>query len=261
MDLKLHFLPKATRSLFVELSKNTDIEITNATLMGGTALTLLIGHRLSEDLDFFFFQEKLPVELNKLIASLKNSHSVHSTLTSSQISQARINGYNIEDYIREYLIDNVKISFSVMAKGGESRANYFRTAEKNNYQGAFDILSLDSLFKSKAVTLNDRVKSRDLFDLMVLVRDHGYTIADIVESIMIVDDKDEQQANAVIEVLLGIVPLDDNDPGFNSINLDVSMSDIYNFFRQEVDKYEQSIAKTEIEGARNRRMKNKSLSW
>jgi hypothetical protein len=243
MEINVDSLPLDTRAMFEYLSSSEAMKATGATLMGGTALTLLIGHRLSEDLDFFCFQDKLPVEVNSLIMLLKKTHSVHSTLTPSQISQARINGYNIEDYIREYLIDGVKVSFGVINKGGVSRSHYFKNATVIDYQAAFNILDLDSLFKSKSVVLSDRIKSRDLFDLMVLIRDHGYTVKDMVDAIIMVDDKDEQQAHAVLEILIGNVPLDSNDPGFNSIKLNVSIDEIYNFFKEEVNKYEQMLVK------------------
>lgn len=243
MNLNTQLLPRDTHAMFEFLSSSETMKATGATLMGGTALTLLIGHRLSEDLDFFYFKKKLPVEVDSLITMLKKTHSVNSTLTSSQICQARINGYNIEDYIREYLIDGVKVSFGVMGKGGVSRSHYFKNASVIDYQAAFNILDLDSLFKSKSVVLSDRIKSRDLFDLMVLIRDHGYTVKDMVDAIIMVDDKDEQQAHAVLEILIGNVPIDNDDPGFNSIKLNVSIDEIYNFFKKEVNKYEQMLVK------------------
>jgi len=247
MDINTRSLPAATLAMFNSLSSSAEMKATGATLIGGTALTLLIGHRVSEDLDFFYFQDTLPAELNTLITVLKKDRSVQSLLTSAQISQARINGYNIEDYIREYLIDGVKISFSIMDKGGESRRNYFKNAGVIDFQSAFNILDLDSLFKSKSVVLSDRVKSRDLFDLMVLIRDHGYTIKDVIDAIMTIDGKDQPQANAVIEILIGNVPLDNNDPGFNSISLNVSMNEIYNFFKVKVNEHEQMIARAELD--------------
>ncbi len=246
MGINTQLLPSATLAMFNSLSSNANMKATGATLIGGTALTLLIGHRVSEDLDFFYFQDTLPAELNTLISELKKDHSLQSLLTTAQISQARINGYNLEDYIREYLIDGVKISFSIMDKGGESRCDYFKNASVIDYQGAFNIFNLDSLFKTKSVVLLDRVKSRDLFDLMVLIRDHGYTIKDVLNAIMTIDGKDEPQANAVIEILIGNVPLDNNDPGFNSISLDISMNEIYNFFKVKVDEHEQMLARAEL---------------
>ncbi len=243
MNINTQSLSAATLTMFNRLSSNVEMKATGATLIGGTALTLLIDHRVSEDLDFFYFQDTLPAELNTLLAVLKKDHSVQSIITSAQISQARINGYNLEDYIRKYLIDGVKISFSIMNKGGGSRRNYFKNAGVIDYQGAFNILDLDSLFKSKSVVLSDRVKSRDLFDLMVLIRDHGYTIKDILNAIITIDGKEQPQANAVIEILIGNVPLDNNDPGFNSISLNISMNEIYNFFKVKVNEHEQMLAR------------------
>ncbi len=59
--------------------------------------------------------------------------------------------------------------------------------------------------------------------------------------------KEEPQSNAVIEILIGNVPLGINDPGFNSINLNVSMDEIYNFFKVKVDEHEQMIARAELD--------------
>ena len=58
-DLKLEFMPLATQNNFARL-KN-DHRLAGFTLVGGTALALQIGHRISEDLDFNIFGQKLPV--------------------------------------------------------------------------------------------------------------------------------------------------------------------------------------------------------
>jgi len=52
--LKFNSLPTATREVFDFLYNSAKFKEAGATLLGGTALSLLIGHRLSEDLDFFF---------------------------------------------------------------------------------------------------------------------------------------------------------------------------------------------------------------
>lgn len=41
------------------------------------------------------------------------------------------------------------------------------------------MLSVEGLLVMKSLVLYDRVKSRDLYDLMVLSRAHGYTLDDI----------------------------------------------------------------------------------
>ena len=54
--LKFNSLPTATREVFDFLYNSAKFKEAGATLLGGTALSLLIGHRLSEDLDFFFYR-------------------------------------------------------------------------------------------------------------------------------------------------------------------------------------------------------------
>lgn len=106
---------------------------------------------------------------------------------------------------------------------------------------------LDSLFKSKSVVLMDRVKSRDLLDLMILIKDHGYTIEQVIKSIMEVDNLEEKQAFSALEVLIGNVPVDKDDPGFDTINIAITLEDIYDFFKSKVDEYEVDLAKSVLE--------------
>ncbi len=58
-DLRLELMPMATRNNFARLKNDHRLE--GFTLVGGTALALQIGHRISEDLDFNIFGQKLPI--------------------------------------------------------------------------------------------------------------------------------------------------------------------------------------------------------
>jgi hypothetical protein len=58
-ELKLEFMPEATQKNFARLKD--DPRLAGFTLVGGTALALQIGHRVSEDLDFNLFGNKLPI--------------------------------------------------------------------------------------------------------------------------------------------------------------------------------------------------------
>ena len=46
------------------------------------------------------------------------------------------------------------------------------------------------------------------------------------------------------EVLVGNVPLDSDDEGFDSIGLDFTIDDIYKFFLSALNKYEIELAKS-----------------
>ena len=61
MNINIANIPIVTAGLFDQFSKFTFMK--KFTLVGGTALALQLGHRQSEDLDFIFDGEKLPVLL------------------------------------------------------------------------------------------------------------------------------------------------------------------------------------------------------
>ena len=92
----------------------------------------------------------------------------------------------------------------------------------------------------------DRVKSRDLFDLMFLIQNHNFKVIDVVDAIKKVDQKGDREARVALEILVGNVPLDKNDPGFESISLAVDINDIYAFFANKVNEYEQYIARAQL---------------
>lgn len=93
----------------------------------------------------------------------------------------------------------------------------------------------------KTLVLFDRARSRDVFDLMVLTRDHGYTLADmerIVQSLQPASDRDFERCKGI---LTGQLALDKDDEGFESIGLDYKVSDLYGYFSVAVDDYERAI--------------------
>ncbi|MCZ6803529.1 MAG: nucleotidyl transferase AbiEii/AbiGii toxin family protein [Proteobacteria bacterium] len=97
-----------------------------------------------------------------------------------------------------------------MKKGTDARRTWLKQVNAFKKDTTFSILSVDDLFKTKAVVLRDRVTSRDLFDLMYLMKHKNYTIKDIVDAIR---ELDQVNANDAIEVLTGTIPLMTNDPG------------------------------------------------
>jgi hypothetical protein len=81
------------------------------TIIGGTALSLQIGHRVSNDLDFAVFSEKLPTQkVDNLVAKLKEQgHSVNLITDPSKISVFKIN-------TGENLLNFAMIIQSIMSK-------------------------------------------------------------------------------------------------------------------------------------------------
>jgi hypothetical protein len=117
---------------------------------------------------------------------------------------------------------------------------------------------LQTLFESKAVVLMDRVMSRDLFDLMVLVRDHGYTLNDLMCAIMTIDERSQNEALSVLEILVGTIPMQASDPGFATIGLEVDLAEIHAFFADRVDPFERQLAREAITKAMGNPEKTKA---
>jgi hypothetical protein len=84
------------------------------------------------------------------------------------------------------------------------------------------------------------VKSRDIYDLMVLTRDHGYTLDNIfaaIDAYQPIRNKDPEHFKSVIT---GVIALDKDDEGFSSIHLNVKMDEIYKYkyFKKLINDYE-----------------------
>lgn len=90
----------------------------------------------------------------------------------------------------------------------------------------------------KSIVVYDRVKSRDIYDLMVLTRDHGYTLSDIfaaIDAYQPVRNKDPEHFKSVVT---GLIAIDKDDEGFSSIYLNVKMDDVYKYFKKLINDYE-----------------------
>jgi predicted nucleotidyltransferase component of viral defense system len=230
-----------TLALFQTLSDAAELD--DLTLMGGTALALQIGHRFSLDLDFASYQETLPVrQLDTLVSRLKSErHTIKLITDASAISQFKINtGENLLNHVRDYVMDNVKVTFFIQGHTRKQR-DYFTQADKITLQTpGFSLLGLDGLKASKTLVLADRVRSRDLFDLMVLMQHHAYDIQaamSIIESLGHNDDPEYYKA-----VMTGSIPLDKADEGLDAVDITVTSDDLHAFFCERIAEYEIKLA-------------------
>ena len=240
--LKLAFMPEATRKNFTRLKNDT--RLADFTLVGGTALAVQIGHRISEDLDFNIFGKKLPIRaIDGLLDELTASGStVESLITSEQKLGFKINtSENLDHYIQDYLIDGAKVTFHSRNDNDRPKAqiDLLRSTPKLQVaERGFDVLGIDGLLVMKSIVVYDRVKSRDIYDLMVLTRDQGYTLDDIFAAIDRCQPIRHKDPEHFKQVVTGVIPLDKNDEGFASIHLNVKMDDIYKYFKKLVNDHE-----------------------
>ena len=237
--LRRDFVPARTAAVFDALSKEP--LMSGFILIGGTALSLQIGHRLSEDLDFWLPSSQMPGgRVDGILEGLRMAGlSVQLVTPAWQITQARINGQDLLSISRDYAVDGVKVTFFA-----RNDAPYMHFAELHRIQEPgipFEMMGSDALFEMKSWLISKRVRSRDLFDLMAMLRDHGKTMRDILDAGRMADTA--YSAEYAKEVLVGNVPLDPEDEGFESINLNVELQGIYDFMTERVTEYEVAVAR------------------
>ena len=241
-ELKLEFMPAATQKNFDRLKNEP--RLSGFTLVGGTALALQIGHRISEDLDFNIFGQKLPIRaIDEVLDELAAAGStIESLITPEQKLGFKINSSeNLDHYIQDYLIDGAKVTFHSRNEGDRPKAqiDFLKSTPKLEVsKGGFDVLGTNGLLVMKSIVVYDRVKSRDIYDLMVLTRDHGYTLDDIfaaIDAYQPIRHKDPEHFKSVVT---GVIPVDKNDEGFSSIHLNVKMDEIYKYFKKMINDYE-----------------------
>jgi len=255
--LKLDFLPQATQKLFHQLKD--DPRLHSFTLVGGSALAMHIGHRLSEDLDFNCFGHDLPsFKLDAMLAELSDSGcEIRSLILAEKKVSFKINsGQDLDRHIQDYAIDGVKVTFHARQAPERPRAQieYLIASPKHELTpGGFSVMGLGGLFVMKTLVVYDRVKSRDLYDLMVLTRDHGYTLKDAFAAITAYQPARHQDPEHFKSVLTGVIPLDADDEGFASIQLQVKMKEIYQYFKKWVNGYEVQAACDFLQSKQNSR--------
>lgn len=145
--------------------------LTGFVLVGGTALTLHIGHRLSEDLDFGFGALKLPrARLDALRRSgLEHGFPFVGNDEPNDVDDFAIAGMDMHDYQQNYLVARtVKATF--FCPDPEVVVHLAPSAERGPR-----IATLDEIFAMKCLVSADRSKTRDWFDLYTLMHDHGFT--------------------------------------------------------------------------------------
>ena len=240
--LKLEFMPEATQKNFARLKD--DPRLAAFTLVGGTALALQIGHRFSEDLDFNIFGQKLPTSaIDALLDELAASGAtIESLITSEQKLAFKINtSENLDHFIQDYLINGSKVTFHSRNENDRPKAqiDFLKSTPKLVVsKRGFGVLGIDGLLVMKSIVIYDRLKSRDIYDLMILTRDHGYALDDVFAAINAYQPIRNKDPEYFKSVVTGVVPVDKNDEGFSSIHLDVKMAEIYKYFRKLINDYE-----------------------
>lgn len=144
-------------------------------LVGGSALAMTIGHRLSEDLDFIYPENRLPRQrldvLLRAAGELGLDFNRHDD--EAAVGEFLHDGMDLHNYQQDFFVNNaVKVSF--FAPDEPLRKILSSHPAKSKVR----VASLSEIFKAKCLVSAARSKSRDWLDLYLLMRDHGFSIQD-----------------------------------------------------------------------------------
>jgi len=137
-------------------------------LVGGTALSYHINHRISEDLDFCLTHE-LPLEaIQSFIEFCINTFGMDN-INYIEPSQAikedfLLGGDNVEYYLQTWIVNGVKIQF--FDGSSNTGTKEFLAQDRYTTIGNIKIASIDTIFKMKSLMFYKRTKSRDLYDML-----------------------------------------------------------------------------------------------
>jgi predicted nucleotidyltransferase component of viral defense system len=151
-----------------------------AILIGGTALAYHLAHRESFDLDICFpFSDKLP-ELD----FLENFEELIPLKFEQNIIDTAFNdGGDINEVMKRYIINGIKVDFVINPSSNIYESEILQNDHKHILKH-LRIASVDSIFKLKSLLLLDRNKIRDLYDIVYLIKNCGYSGKDFIDTIM-----------------------------------------------------------------------------
>jgi hypothetical protein len=149
----LSILPEPQKQLWVELRDTPKTFV----LYGGTALALRLGHRQSEDFDFFSNKSFQPTSLRTSIPYLK-----HAEMTQFQ-----------ENTLTAIVDRNGPVKLSFFGSLGIKRVQDPDIVEENGVQ----IASMLDLFASKLKTIQVRAEAKDYRDIVGALN-AGLTLAE-----------------------------------------------------------------------------------
>lgn len=158
-------MPPSTARLFPVLS--VEPEIRDFYLIGGTALALHLGHRLSEDLDFITTAPTLPRErIDRVIAKLRANHlSVQRNDSDAAYDDFQNAGMALHDYSQNFIVaDACKLTFFAADE------HHRKLLTSDLREAGPTVASLSELRDLKAIVCASRSSSRDWLDLYTLAK-------------------------------------------------------------------------------------------
>ncbi|MDP2825502.1 MAG: nucleotidyl transferase AbiEii/AbiGii toxin family protein [Sulfuritalea sp.] len=228
-------LPPDTRRIWEKLEISP--LLTGFVLIGGTALTIRIGHRISEDLDFAFLGDLLPVlRLRQLVDAMRKA-GIDMQLNQDAIAEQEFvdSGLLLEEHQQNYIADNaVKVSFVRLD-------NPTTGILSGTSDSPLRVATLDEVFKTKALVCAERSKTRDWFDLYIMMTRHGYEASDLYRAFQ---EADRAGSFQVAELRLRACKASATDEGYlQMVKPAPTLDELRQFFNEALDRLQVTLSK------------------
>ncbi len=215
----------------------TEPLLTGFVLIGGTALSLRIGHRISEDLDFAYLGDLLPTLRMRQFTRTLNADGFHFEPNQDiRAAQDFINsGLLLEDHQQNFLVNGaIKASFVRLD-------NPVTALLSGTPDSQLRVATLDEIFKTKALVCAERSKSRDWFDLHILLTRIGYTMKDLY---LAFEEADCPHSFKVAEQRLRACVRAKTDEGYQQlVEPAPSLEELRMFFNAALDELQIDLSK------------------
>ncbi|MFC2087159.1 nucleotidyl transferase AbiEii/AbiGii toxin family protein [Bacteroidota bacterium] len=157
--IEINYMPEQTKGVFEVLSNQTFIS--DYTLVGGTALSIQLKHRLSEDLDFIFDGDELNINsIKRNIAKVFTTYKIIRQDKSWQIG---------------FILNQVKVTFF----SAGSIALPFRVKERSFTYKKLTIGHVITIAVLKMSAIAHRNTIRDYYDLYWICK-HRHPLLEVI---------------------------------------------------------------------------------
>jgi predicted nucleotidyltransferase component of viral defense system len=206
-------------------------------LVGGTALSMHLHHRLSEDLDFMYLGKTLP---KGQIGALKRRAIDADFEFIANDSPAGVEefinaGLDLSDYQQDYMV-NGTVKVSLVAPEPENA----RQLEQVESPGP-RVASLAEIFRLKCIVASDRSKTRDWFDLYLLLKQEHFEPTEVIRAF--------ERAGAPRKYDIAMMRLCSGKPALNDEGYETllkeppTIEEMQRFFIETRDRIEKDVAR------------------
>ncbi|MHB1266033.1 MAG: nucleotidyl transferase AbiEii/AbiGii toxin family protein [Acidithiobacillus ferriphilus] len=243
-NLRDAMLPESTRKLWATIrNEPVNRDFSGFILVGGTALTLQIGHRVSEDLDFIWAHrhpstryDNLPrQQIDRAMFHLRMGFPVEKISYPAEEDDFANDGLDLDDFHQDYIVGGTKVTFfkaspdACMALGcdvDKSRDDPLRVA------------TIHEVFLLKSLVITERTKTRDYFDLYTLLKKYGVDLRDAHDVLL---KSGAIRGWDIFCDRLSNLPVRKDDEGYHQMLAEEdrpSLDDMREFFRDCIGRYE-----------------------